>query len=58
MVLLRILSKDTILKAIHNIVKVVLKFHQLRILSKDTILKAIHNTHLVLAFLPLIANSQ
>ncbi len=37
------MSKNTILKAIHNIIVKILFFGLLRIMSKNTILKAIHN---------------
>ena len=41
--LLGIISKDTILKAIHNDYILIETIIKLGIISKDTILKAIHN---------------
>ncbi len=42
--MLRIIGKDTILKAIHNCYAYRYIYLLLRIIGKDTILKAIHNT--------------
>ena len=41
--ILRMLSKNTILKAIHNRIVIYKLKDVLRMLSKNTILKAIHN---------------
>ena len=43
LIALGIISKDTILKAIHNLCIATSENNTLGIISKDTILKAIHN---------------
>ena len=43
MIKLGIISKNTILKAIHNVYGIVFVCELLGIISKNTILKAIHN---------------
>jgi hypothetical protein len=54
--MLGIISKNTILKAIHNICLLFELDAVLGIISKNTILKAIHNTCLWLKNLPKVGN--
>ena len=56
--ILRMPSKNTILKAIHNDSGGVGTDDQLRMPSKNTILKAIHNTSCELALMQTTANAK
>ena len=56
--ILRMPSKNTILKAIHNRLKASQRITKLRMPSKNTILKAIHNTSCELALMQTTANAK
>ena len=52
------LSKNTILKAIHNQDVYPEALNELRMLSKNTILKAIHNLYVSIVFATKTANAK
>ena len=56
--MLGIISKNTILKAIHNITFDLNSTLKLGIISKNTILKAIHNLFLSLYFARYVGNHK
>ena len=55
---LRIMSKNTILKAIHNTLTMMVINFVLRIMSKNTILKAIHNIGRNWSILEIVENHE